>query len=146
MHNCSFEKALERDNHRCPLSTSMNTQYFLRLSKPERVTETTSSATARARIATPQPTFATHIIPHKLNGDFSRSIWSILDRRAAFGIDELRGQQIDRLDNIITLADTIYTFCFSEMTIWLKHIEVSDYCQCSYISYRQEKFRVIHTP
>ncbi|KZV75206.1 hypothetical protein PENSPDRAFT_103033 [Peniophora sp. CONT] len=119
------EQGGARDKYHCVLQGSMDTTYFRKLSPSER------RAAGRVMV---EATHAAHIIPHKLSTPSTKpvksmnspTIWTIFSRGADLRIDEPRGEQINNLDNILTLSSKMQDF-FEQLLIWFAHVEGNTY-------------------
>jgi hypothetical protein len=68
------------------------------------------------------PTYASHVVP--LSASTKSSTWQALERFAGFRLDELHGQRISSIQNIITLSYDIHV-AFCRFLVWFELDKVS---------------------
>ncbi|KAG8715258.1 hypothetical protein FRC11_004990, partial [Ceratobasidium sp. 423] len=98
--------ALSRDNYRCVVSKAVELGYFY---TPETVEWNPGDQWL--------PTYASHIIP--LAKSTKSSSWQALERFAGFRLEELYGDRISNLTNIITLTYDIHS-AFCRFLVWFE--------------------------
>ncbi|CUA72474.1 Arginine-glutamic acid dipeptide repeats protein [Rhizoctonia solani] len=98
--------ALSRDNYRCVVSKAVELSYFY---TPETVEWNPGDQWL--------PTYASHVIP--LAKSTKSSSWQALERFAGFRLDELYGDRISNLTNIITLTYDIHS-AFCRFLVWFE--------------------------
>ncbi|CAE6435686.1 hypothetical protein ACGC1H_004653 [Rhizoctonia solani] len=98
--------ALSRDNYRCVVSKAVELSYFY---TPETVEWNPGDQWL--------PTYASHIIP--LAKSTKSSSWQALERFAGFRLDELYGDRISNLTNIVTLTYDIHS-AFCRFLVWFE--------------------------
>ncbi|KAG8894860.1 hypothetical protein FRB99_000947 [Tulasnella sp. 403] len=114
--------ALKRDGYRCTISKSQDWNHFdEELGGPAMELE------------------AAHILPFSLNNlksDQMASItlrsqkpvvWQIIEMFSRVRLEDLNGQDINRLENILTLSSIVH-HRFGELNIWLKSVEGQPNC------------------
>ncbi|KAG8906720.1 hypothetical protein FRB99_006318 [Tulasnella sp. 403] len=110
-------RALKRDNYCCVVSKLKDWKYYNReLDKSKIKTE------------------ATHILPFSLNNLTSNQMWSrkprvwqIIEMFSQVQLDEFNGQDINRLENVLTLSSDLHSL-FGELNIWFKPVESRPNC------------------
>ncbi|CAE6398245.1 unnamed protein product [Rhizoctonia solani] len=98
--------ALSRDNYRCVVSKAVELSYFY---TPETVEWNPGDVWL--------PTYASHIIP--LARNTKSSSWQALERFAGFRLEELYGDHISTVSNIVTLTYDIHV-AFCRFLVWFE--------------------------
>ncbi|KAJ1310148.1 hypothetical protein OPQ81_006893 [Rhizoctonia solani] len=98
--------SLSRDNYRCVVSKAVELAYFY---TPETVEWNPGDQWL--------PTYASHVIP--LAKSTKSSSWQALERFAGFRLEELYGDRISNLTNIITLSYDIHS-AFCRFLVWFE--------------------------
>ncbi|CEL52176.1 hypothetical protein RSOLAG1IB_00715 [Rhizoctonia solani AG-1 IB] len=98
--------ALSRDNYRCVVSKAVELSYFY---TPETVEWNPGDVWL--------PTYASHIIP--LAKTTKSSSWQALEQFAGFRLEELYGEHISTISNIITLTYDIHV-AFCRFLVWFE--------------------------
>lgn len=98
--------ALSRDNYRCVVSGAVDIGYFY---TPETVEWNPGDQWL--------PTYASHVIP--LAASTQSSSWQSLERFAGFRLEELYGERISSLSNIVSLTYDIHV-AFCRFLVWFE--------------------------
>jgi len=98
--------SLSRDNYRCVVSKAVELSYFY---TPETVEWNPGDQWL--------PTYASHVVP--LSASTQSTTWHSLERFAGFRLDELHGQRISNISNIITLSYDIHV-AFCRFLVWFE--------------------------
>ncbi|KAG8692632.1 hypothetical protein FRC09_011073 [Ceratobasidium sp. 395] len=128
--------SLSRDNYRCVVSKAVELSYFCKahhfgaeqLADPSTDTPETVEWNPGDLWL---PTYASHVIP--LSATTKSGSWQALERFAGFRMDELQGQKISSIQNIITLSYDIHV-AFCRFLVWFELDKASLYSV-------QEEFR-----
>ncbi|EPQ51994.1 hypothetical protein GLOTRDRAFT_140473 [Gloeophyllum trabeum ATCC 11539] len=133
-HHTAKKWALVRDNYRCVLTKNV---------------ELYSDASKADKSLKPVKTQCAHIFPESTNRDFSDNekleyasrVWAVLERFGYPSIkDQLLGDRIHLLDNVLTLDPTMHSE-FDALQIWFEATDVPN--QYEVVSPQEELLRLL---
>ncbi|KAG8944193.1 hypothetical protein FRC03_002148 [Tulasnella sp. 419] len=129
-HQTAKRMALIRDGYRCIVSGRYDLPSYLQFPTVQAAYED-NGGTALAHLK------ATHIIPGSINAGISdehegsakrhyaSTVWAVLDRFGGVFFEELDGENVHRLENIMTM-DPIVHGKFDSLNLWLEATETTN--------------------
>ncbi|KAF8596804.1 hypothetical protein BDV93DRAFT_610704 [Ceratobasidium sp. AG-I] len=126
-HSNAKKLALARDNYRCMLSGHVDATSYEASAILQKMVHEKPGVNAA-------PTHCCHILPQYLNQrlgdpyrlDASASVWTVLRCFGDVNPEELNGEDMHRLGNILTLG-TGYHDSFDRLRIWLEPVEGTEH-------------------